>query len=189
MSNLPLGEILDDKNLVYPDGFRDAIHVAVIPVISADTLRPGDHVGLVVKPPIAFHRVAKNAPRLVGVVDPFLPPETVIQPHQRFFLFLYPNTITSLNHHWTHPAFEDQSPESVSVAWIKQFAEKIDQTYNKLMSAAENYIDYGDYMMDNTQSYDAATSEDWKMFWKHYQNLTGKAPDNGEAYAPFSCAC
>lgn len=77
--------------------FRDAVHIAVAPVMAGERLEPGDHVGMIRD--AAF----RNADT-IGIVDPFL---TQNVPHgARFFLFLYPNTITSLRHVWTHPTFQ-----------------------------------------------------------------------------------
>jgi hypothetical protein len=85
-----------------PDGDRrrDAIHVAVAPVTAAVRLAPGQHVGLVQEGNPELVGPCQNN---IGVVDPFLTEE--VEPGQRFWLCLYPNTITGLRHVWTHPAF------------------------------------------------------------------------------------
>ena len=90
-----LGHLIEDG-----DRRRDAIHIAVAPVTAADRLAPGQHVGL----------VREGDPELVGpcdctigVVDPFL--TAADEPGRRFWLFLYPGTVTGLRHVWTHPAF------------------------------------------------------------------------------------
>src|SRR5262245_40356809 len=93
-------------HLCCPDAGRDAVHVDVAPVTAAQALRPraharsvdGSQVGCVLNP--------------IGVVDPFL--TGVVQPGERFWLFLYPNTVTSLRHVWTHPAFTPKPPERSS---------------------------------------------------------------------------
>ena len=85
-----VGELIDTE------ARRDAIHVAVAPVEAAEDLLPGQHVGLLAGR-------ASGGIEPVGVVDPFL--KAVVRQGQRFWLFLYPNTVTSLRHVWTHPAF------------------------------------------------------------------------------------
>lgn len=90
--NVPeVGKLIEDNA-----ARRDAIHVAVAPVEAAEDLLPGQHVGLVVGK-------ASAGVEPIGVVDPFL--TATILKGQRFWLFLYPNTVTSLRHVWTHPAF------------------------------------------------------------------------------------
>lgn len=84
-----------------PEGetaFRDAIHIAIAPVTAAETLNPGEPVSFVLG-----EAVYDPSAKAIGVVDPFL--EKQILPGQRFYIFIYPNTVTSLRHAWTHPAF------------------------------------------------------------------------------------
>ena len=82
------------------DRRRDAIHVAVAPVTAAEWLAPGQHVGLIQQGNV---ELVGPCDRNLGVVDPFLTRD--VEPGQRFWLFLYPGTITGLRHVWTHPAF------------------------------------------------------------------------------------
>ena len=91
-----MGDILPDDA-----GGRDAVHVAVVSARAVQRLRPGDDVGF----PGADNEEASGTATLVGIVDPFL--KAPVKPGQRFWLYLYPRTITGLCHHWTHPAFPD----------------------------------------------------------------------------------
>src|SRR5262249_51543452 len=84
------------------DARRDAVHIAVAPVVAAAQLLPGQHVGL-----LGDGRADAND-QPIGIVDPFL--AEAVLPGQRFWLFLYPGTITSLRHVWTHPAFTVKAP-------------------------------------------------------------------------------
>lgn len=90
-----------------PAAGRDCVHVAVAPVTAGQRLWPGDHVGL--DAGLAVDDPVHCPP--VGVVDPFLREE--VQPGQRFWLFLYPGSITGLRHVWRHPAFATAPPREV----------------------------------------------------------------------------
>lgn len=93
------------------DARRDCVHIAVAPIEAGMPLDPGDHVYLT-----ADGQAAKNLGRkeslTIGVVDPFY--DGVILRGQKFWLFLYPNTITGLRHVWSHPAFKAKLPGAQS---------------------------------------------------------------------------
>jgi hypothetical protein len=105
---LPIGR------LITGDGGRDAVHVAIAPTTAPCELHPGQHVDQHGNP---------EGPGVVpvGIVDPFL--REPVRVGQRFWLFLYPNTVTSLRHEWTHPAFPTNSPVEVNQA-IKEYLEQ-----------------------------------------------------------------
>lgn len=88
MSELGLGKIITSPQC------RDAIHIAIAPVTAAETLRSGQHVSA----------QGSLAEPHVGIVDPYL--RRPVQKGQQFWLCLYPLTVTSLRHEWTHPSFD-----------------------------------------------------------------------------------
>ncbi len=90
--------------LIGADQKRDAIHIAIAPVVAAEKLLPGQHIGFL---GADTERVGGSAKIKLGIVDPFL--REPILPEQRCWMFLYPQTITSLRHDWTHPLFERTS--------------------------------------------------------------------------------
>lgn len=87
------------------DARRDAVHIAVAPVVAAEELAPGRRVGL------REDGLASGGEEPIGVVDPFR--EAPVLPGQLFWLFLFPGTITSLRHVWTHPAFRVKLPPAL----------------------------------------------------------------------------
>lgn len=174
---LTLGTIIEG-------GGRDAIHLAVEPVIAAEDLYAGQHVGL------GIDGATTNGVKKLGIVDPFV--LGMIPKGKMFWLVVYPRQITSLRHVWEHPDFPEQTNKEpvseidASMAWINSFADRIRQHPKSLMEAAERWITMGDYTYDNSESYKDAWDE-FPEFWKHYKNITGQEPADKESF--FTCSC
>lgn len=111
MEQVKLGKLLDGTEQ------RDAIHVAIAPVVADTDLLPGQHVAL-----IGQGRIGPDGP-LVGIVDPFL--RKKVKAGERCWLCLYPQTVTSLRHEWTHPAFVVDSDRQFSEQWLRVYAAKM----------------------------------------------------------------
>lgn len=178
---------------------RDAIHVAVAQVSAAEVLYPGQSIGLTGE----GTKVSASAVPKQGIVDPFL--RSRVQEGDLFWMFLAPNTITSLRHEWTHPAFGPELPKPQqpawpnvpgvakdqwgfveSMAWLIKYAERFDINYAELMAAAKAWIDHEDYF---TLGFDTP-EEELDLFWHHYEKVTGTiVPANRKEEGFFSCAC
>jgi hypothetical protein len=172
MHNVELGKIITDC----PQ--KDAVHVAVAPVIAAEYLNPGQSIGL--QENDTRFAVSKPA-KFIGVVDPFL--KEGVQKGQKFWMFLNPNTITSLRHDWEHPAFIPSESE----AWLRDFADEVQMTYEELLLAAKNYLESGDITCLGFDTPDRVYY-DREEFWDHYQKVTNQPVDPDESMF-FRCAC
>lgn len=182
-------DALETLGTIIEDGGRDAIHLAVEPVIAGETLNPGQDIGIVDGK--AFHSGAKLN-KWVGIVDPFI--KRRIEPGEKFWLVVYPRQITSLRHVWSHPDFPEAEPKApniddpveISKAWIVTFAAEIDQTYHRLMRAADDWFYHNEYTYDNTEAY----KDHWDKFpefWDHYKIVTGREPTEKDSF--FTCSC
>lgn len=171
--------------LITSGGARDAIHVAVAPVVASERLKPGTHVGLLP------NGTASATCKTLGVVDPYL--KQPVQKGETFWLCLYPNTVTSLRHEWEHPDFGKdlvaEKDRAEAVAWLTDYAEKLELTLEELVQATEDFLRNGDSYCLSTDTPDFVWS-DRKEFWVHYQIMTGKVlhPDKWEETF-FRCAC
>lgn len=171
---------------------RDAIHLAVEPVLAAEQVYPGQHVGFV------DGGVGSSAPAKVGIVDPFL--KAPVYPGQRFLLVVYPRQITSLRHVWTHPAFDNQKapvlvvvPTAVSnddqresKKWLRDYAYRVDVSYDELIAHAHEYLTNGSYWNEGDRFEGEYVPED---FWGHFKNVEEgiEVPDDAGNF--FSCSC
>jgi hypothetical protein len=169
---------------------RDAIHIAVASVVAAERLYPGQHIGLADSD---RETVVGSGPH-IGIVDPFLP--RYVDAGERFWMFLYPNTITSLKHVWTHPAFgtegrklaSTEEQKAASEKWLRDFIASADcPSYETVIAAA---IDEGDRQWsDEYLHFDGsdAHGEIPAEFWVHVEIVTGRKIEKRATY--FSCSC
>lgn len=170
--DLGLGKLIETTQL------RDAIHIAVAPVESMDeNLAPGDHVGF-----LFTHNTrlvsAKSAKR-IGIVDPFL--RAPVKKHQRFWLFLYPETVTGMRHEWRHPEFTSEAKDA-----LEQFADEIGITCDALIEGATAFLDHGDMMVGGS-NFEGISLPD--RFWEHFETLTGRRVSEDDREHFFRCAC
>jgi len=192
-----MGAILPDDA-----GGRDAVHVACFAGRSDKKVFPGQDVGLVPSTAgtvsaLNDYEVSTGTTELIGIVDPFL--KTAVQPRERFWVFLYPRTITGLSHRWTHPAFEKTdgvyaTPASkvTSEEWIKNFCERENLDYETTIALIQGEADRsegwlsadGDYIIYKGTSVHGEIPDE---FWVHAENVLGSKIKERPKY--FSCSC
>lgn len=183
-------EVIKLGQLLTGNEQRDAIHIAVAPVVANEKLYPGQEIGFV------DNRQTKVGPSKspIGIVDPFL--KGPVFQDEKFWLWLTPYTIQSLRHEWTHPAFTAQAPLdtlekydaklSASVKWIENFADNNDVEYDQLIDGAARFIRTGDYLIDGGRWEGNYIPDE---FWDHYEIVTGTKVNPANKDNFFSCSC
>ena len=179
--------------------YRDAIHVAVIPMVADVMLRPGQRVGV-------LNGRAGPGWKEIGIVDPFL--TDVVPREGKFWLCLFPGSVEGMRHHWQHSAFPE--PEGVpevrsgnkgsSEHWIRTYLDGADIriTYEELLELVENgklgefdksgywcgFCIDGEYLhASGMDAHGPIRSE----LWDHLEIVTGKKMENRPH--SFSCSC
>lgn len=180
MSDLKLGLLIDTAQQ------RDAIHIAVAPVVATERLAPGQHIGFVIAGDTAKVCHSGDGVTGIGIVDPFL--KAPVFQGERFWMFLYPQTIQGLRHDWTHPAFVAPEPSALdkSKAWLADMAKHCGVSYERMMSAIEtdDYI----HMGDNEAYKDWLENTIRRDEFKHHCEIVLGRQLSAVPY-PFSCAC
>lgn len=198
-----MGSILPDDA-----GGRDAVHVAVVSAVSDVALRPGQDIGVEHvegQRDVRAHAVSSTRAG-VGKVDPYLTAN--VKPGQRFWLYLYPRSITGLNHNWSHPAFPDVSTKApggiyvnpgavlASEQWIRRYAEGIGDDYESLMAGADTWANssdkWGEYYYGPDQGgyhglFEGVSTH--PEFWDHYERIRGVKLDPEKKESFFTCSC
>lgn len=191
-----------------PDGLgRDAIHLAVIPAIAEAPILPGAHVAYDHETLIASRR-APGDETAVGIVDPFL--TSPVLAGERFWLIVYPRTVTSLRHEWEHPAIptvarvapvQIEGDRAEAEAWLRAnigdhgIGEPGDDrwdygdTFETVVAKAESgqFDAYGDgvsyLLISGTDAHGAIPHE----FWRQVEIYVGHPITNRATY--WSCSC
>ena len=181
-----LGTIIDQT------AGRDAVHIAVEPLIAAHSLRPGDHVG------ILPNGLAGYCEKALGIVDPFL--KTTVDAGKSFWLLLYPRQITSLRHVWSHPAFtEDPVPTVRRIVASERDSDVLADgagakgvSLDDLMKAIDEYLTERE---SGGQSSSICFGDDIEYgelpldFWDAYERVTGRKVPQEFRNVYFRCAC
>jgi hypothetical protein len=176
MSEQPkLGQILSG---VLPG--RDAVHIAIAPVQATMNLTPGREIGFVREGNTNMVGIVDTP---IGIVDPFL--KHLVVKGQYFYMYLFPQTITSLRHDWTHPAFEEDKRLEASKAWIEEYAQGYGFTYEEFMDAADDLEDTGDGSVCGGDRMEGESTS--PEFWQHWSVITGRVPQRAGSF--FRCAC
>lgn len=82
---------------------RDAVHVAIIPIMAGERLEPGTKVKLTSGE--AFHTTRSN--KVIGVVDPFL--IAAVDQGETFWMLMSPGSVSDLRHSWNHPEIPEET--------------------------------------------------------------------------------
>jgi hypothetical protein len=130
---------------------RDAVHVAIVPLLAGTHVKPGDHVGWDETEHSGVTRMVSHwATEKFGVVDPFLvlPKGDSIKPGTRVWVCLYPSTISALRHVWSHPAFEDEptlTHKTAALLRLTDLAQTVGRDYESfLLDLEETDVFYGE---------------------------------------------
>jgi hypothetical protein len=168
---------------IEPYAKRDAVHIAVVPMKAGQSLRAGQHIGI-----MGDGTAGTDAVR-IGIVDPFLTKD--LARGEFFWMLVYPRTITSLRHVWSHPGIPEEldrqhSDASPSENWLRAFAAQYGVEYEAVLYHATQFLDAGEYW-DEGRTFDGEYVPD--EFWDHYAIVAGRPVTATERGSFFSCSC
>lgn len=187
----PLGKKPDEN------AQRDAVHIAIIPVMAGEPLTRGRCVDLRFDGGGKLAAFGPNGERpAVGIVDPFY--MQLIQPGERFWLLMFPDTVTNLRHDWTHPVFEKAQRSELTHATIEDaqkylrfVAEEAGLSYNALLRYAKVYLQDGEHLTLREDIPECLTSrEGLQKFWDAFEIVTRIGAPKGFIEQSFAgCSC
>lgn len=172
--------------LIYHPVGRDAVHVAIAPVVATEKLNPADRV-VVLDDRVSVAKADEED--AIGIVDPFL--EEPVKPTERFYIWLLPETVTSIAHVWRHPAFDIKKEavvpleRAISYDWIEDYAQREHGlSYDEVMAAASKWLSEQRYLVNGGRFQSQSVCDE---FWDHWEIVTGRS--SGDRGNFFSCSC
>jgi hypothetical protein len=199
--------------LIHEEAERDAIHVAITPVVAAEDMYPGCLLKFVYGSTELVRMADYDG--AIGVADPFLkfrphPGHYTYDPEgenetpcrirkgDRFYMLLQPGTATGLRHHYFHPALDSvQQPANEHEKWLREFADRWQFDYDQLIYAgtakSKSDDDYDRYVVARGVSLhhrDELCPGEYEAFWEHLEALTGQQFDEQHREGMgWSCSC
>lgn len=171
--------------LITRDQHRDAIHVAIAPVVADHSMPPGSHVG------VSKTGCANQTLPHVGIIDPFLNKD--VAKGDKCWLFLYPGTITSLRHEWIHPAFDGEviCDKAKSVKWLEEYVKRVCPYYEDY--GGDGYSQFieraqrGEIYYYGTDLHGVYDLEEPDELFEHLSIVLGR--EVGAQHFTYSCSC
>lgn len=188
-------------NILHGPARRDAIHVAIAPIEAAEPLARGERFRM--GSDGKAHSIRKDGWKYhaIGIVDPWLPDDTVVQPGQRFYGLINEDEVKTLRHEWTHHAFPDTDAPPVvparpttaevgfeeSFRWIDDYATAyLNISGETLINGARRHISHDERLVGGV-AFEGEIIPD--EFWDHYEIVTGRRVHPDKRYSFLSCAC
>lgn len=167
---------------------RDAIHVAIVPLIAECDLYSGEQFKLLYG---TTNRAISAGDNGIGIVDPFITDYRFINKGSAFWGLLFPGTITGMRHHWEHPAFSTVAEISKSELWLRQFADRWGMDFNEIIEGAAKE---GDHRYITARGQDLHSEEelgeDLNLFWEHLSKYTNlHFSEEHKRSTGWSCSC
>jgi len=186
MSEAKLGQLIDEA------AERDAIHIAIVPLIAGDYLRPAEKIKLKYGSTEIALSAEYDEKRAIGIVDPFLPGYEV-EKGKRFYGCLFPGTVTGMRHHWQHPLFDNRPKVELNEheVWLKNFCDQWNFDYDQLIDAGVGTGEWRYVVANGVDLHSRGElGSDYEEFWTHLEGLTGKTFDNEHREGMgWSCTC
>lgn len=190
---------------------RDAIHIAIIPLIAGEDFWHKDPVRLGSDKTKGYCGAYGSC---IGIVNPWR--KGPVKKGELFWCVLNPDTVTGMKHYWQHPDFpnevtiesltEEISVESIiekpmneqseeeHLIWLKTFADEWNFDLNELIFNAKSTDQENDWRCVVAQGHDLHSigdlGNDYHLFWDHLEGYLNKKFDKEHRDGMnWSCSC